>query len=94
MHCSDENSDHSSKFFLGPTLDEVDAFSKNKNGDVLVPKCQECGESMKPHCMFFDEAYSERFYRSDTVKEYIKDADCLLIIGTALETSFAKRIVD
>ena len=24
-----------------------------------MPKCKECGAIMKPHCMFFDESYSE-----------------------------------
>ena len=49
---------------------------------------------MKPHCMFFDELYSERFYRFDTVREFCKDADCLIVVGTALATSFAHEIVE
>ena len=43
--------------------------------------------------MFFDEQYSERFYRYDTVKEFCEDADCLIVVGTALATSFANNIV-
>ena len=48
---------------------------------------------MKPHCMFFDEQYSEHFYRRDTVDSFLNVADCLIVVGTALATSFAKRIV-
>ena len=48
---------------------------------------------MKPHCMFFDEQYNERFYRYDTVKEFCAEADCLIVVGTALATGFASSIV-
>ena len=48
---------------------------------------------MKPHCMFFDEVYSEHFYRSDTVSDFADSADCLVVVGTALATNLAKKIV-
>ena len=51
---------------------------------TLVPKCKVCGKNMKPHSMFFDEAYSERYYRYDTVNKFVDTADCLIIVGTAL----------
>ena len=59
----------------------------------IVPTCDECGKNMKPHCMFFDEAYSEHYYRQETVDSFLKQSDCLIVIGTALATNFAKRIV-
>lgn len=48
---------------------------------------------MKPHCMFFDEAYSEHYYRKDTVKNFVSESDCLIVVGTALATNLAKQIV-
>lgn len=39
---------------------------------------------MKPHSMFFDESYNEHYYRKTTVDEYLTDADCLIVVGTAL----------
>ena len=48
---------------------------------------------MKPHCMFFDESYSEHYYRVDTVKDFVDKSDCLIVIGTALATTLAKQIV-
>ena len=39
---------------------------------------------MKPHCMFFDETYSEQWYKSETVKAYLEKTDCLIVVGTAL----------
>lgn len=87
MHCSDEEQDHSKNFFKSPHNR-----AENSKTDG-VPICKECGADMKPHCMFFDENYSEHYYRSDSVKEYLKDCDCLIVIGTALETGLAKSIV-
>jgi NAD-dependent SIR2 family protein deacetylase len=51
MHCSDPNLACSKYplFYKCPKLSE----------ENLIPKCTECGSNMKPHCMFFDEAYSE-----------------------------------
>ena len=49
---------------------------------------------MKPHSMFFDETYSEHYYRKDTVQRFIDyQCDALVVVGTALATNFAKRIV-
>ena len=45
---------------------------------------------MKPHCMFFDEVYNEPYYRKDTVMSFVEQSDCLVVIGTALETNLAK----
>jgi len=87
MHCSNENEEHSKVFYKSPNLSEV---SNKKNH---VPKCNECGEPMKPHSMFFDEAYCEHYYRQATVDDFWYDADCLVVVGTALATSYAKQIV-
>jgi len=43
--------------------------------------------------MFFDETYSEHYYRKDTVMNFVDQADCLVVVGTALATNLAKNIV-
>jgi len=109
MHCSDECEAHCRIFKKGPTLEEFEAAyakkaSRNEmeirdeeTGIVqnfcLVPRCTDCDAVMKPHCIFFDEYYTEHFYRRDTVDSFIKQSDCLIIVGTALATNFAKKIV-
>lgn len=57
-----------------------------------VPVCKDCGENMKPHCMFFDERYTEEYYTSDTVQYFAKDMDALVVVGTALQTNLAARL--
>ena len=49
---------------------------------------------MKPHSMFFDESYSEHYYRKDTVQRFVdSECDVMIVVGTALATNMAKRIV-
>lgn len=42
--------------------------------------------------MFFDESYNEHYYRKETIDAFREDCDALIVIGTALETTFAKTI--
>ena len=49
---------------------------------------------MKPHGMFFDEVYTEHYYRAETVRNYVASSDCLIVVGTALATGMATRIVN
>lgn len=78
MHCSDEDKDCSLTFYVAPELHEI---HDPKNH---VPKCTVCGAPMKPHCMFFDENYSEHYYRDQTMRSLEPAADLLIVIGTAL----------
>ena len=105
MHCSDESEEHSKKFYRCPSLEEFNAaFEASPEKEVtseegftqswcLVPRCEVCGAPMKPHSMFFDEIYSEHYYRKDTVMNFVEDADVLIVVGTALATNLAKQIV-
>ena len=58
-----------------------------------VPRCKKCGAFMKHHCMFFDECYSEELYKDETVREFVHEADGLIVIGTALATGLAYSLV-
>ena len=49
---------------------------------------------MKPHTMLFDEVYSQKLHRSDSVCEYLDQRmDALIVIGTTLQTTLASYIV-
>lgn len=88
MHCFDETKPCSLKFYKAPTLAEV---SDRKNH---VPKCRECGAPMKPHCMFFDESYNEKYYRDMTTRKMEEEIDAFIVIGTALATGGASSMVN
>ena len=89
MHCSDEVKDTWARnFYKAPTLEEATDRTNH------VPKCKDCGAPMKPHCMFFDECYTECYYRSDSIRAIEEDKmDALIVVGTALATGGAKRLV-
>ena len=77
--------------FKAPSFEEFEAFAASApERHVLVPKCSECQAPMKPHSMFFDEAYSEHYYRKDSVDSFVEQADVLVVVGTALATTMAK----
>ena len=44
--------------------------------------------------MFFDETYSEHYYRKTSVSRFVDyHCDVLVVVGTALATNLAKKIV-
>ena len=96
MHCVNERQNCSRVFYATPSLQEFEEAIANGDRDdfCLVPECSVCGAAMKPHCMFFDESYSEHYYRSESVYTYCQqEADCLIVVGTALQTGLASRVV-
>ncbi len=73
----------------------TDLFSGPKVGcaDDFVPECPKCKGVARPHTLFFDEGYVQEYYRKDTILDEIETSDCLIVIGTALETYLAASIV-
>jgi NAD-dependent SIR2 family protein deacetylase len=48
---------------------------------------------MKSHGMFFDENYSEDYYRVHSVMSYLDKVDCLIVCGTTLQTGIPLQVV-
>lgn len=73
----------------------TDLFPGPKVGcdDDFVPTCPRCMGVARPHTLFFDESYEQEYYRKDTILNEIQTGDCLIVIGTALETNLAATIV-
>ena len=47
---------------------------------------------MRPHCYFFDEAFSEKYYKSDTIKSFVAQADLMLIVGSSLASTYTRQL--
>lgn len=76
--------------FKSPEPPETEELKKN-----FVPRCTFCDAVMKPHTMFFDESYTEEWYKSETVRQFQEGPmDALIVIGTALQTNLARNIVN
>ena len=49
---------------------------------------------MRPHILWFDESYTNELHRVDVIRSTMEsDIDALIVVGTALATSLALRIV-
>lgn len=55
-------------------------------------RCPRCGALLRPHALFFDEAYSEPLYRSESALEAAGRAALLLVVGTSGATTLPNVI--
>ena len=71
---------------------------KDRKKDQLTPeeieilKCPKCGEDLRPHVLWFDEYYDEKFFKKDTVLRISKETGILFILGTSGETTLPQLI--
>ena len=49
---------------------------------------------MKPNVLLWDERIDEGQFRTETVRNFTKIADCLLVVGSGIETEKAARIIN
>lgn len=57
-------------------------------------KCPNCGALLRPHVLWFDEVYEEKYYRSDTALRWAKRAGTLMTVGTSGMTYIPNAIAD
>ena len=79
----------SNRLFPSPEVSQA----SYERGKTPLPKCPLCKGLARPHTLFFDESYNEEYYKKDTAMISIENMDCLIVIGTRLETNLASRIV-
>jgi NAD-dependent deacetylase len=57
-------------------------------------KCTKCGNYLRPHVLWFDERYNEKYFKLDSSMRTAKETGLLLIVGTSGATSLPQRIVE
>ena len=62
--------------------------------EVKLLSCPKCGELTRPHVLWFDEYYNQKFYKLDSVLRIAKETSLLFLVGTSGATNLPKRIVD
>ena len=65
------------------------AYMKNSQG---VPKCQECGGTIKPDVVLYEEGLDQKTIQKAV--EYIRQADVLIVGGTSLVVYPAAGLID
>lgn len=91
MRCGDECSSE-----LYPFPKDIELKNRKKNQlteeEIKILKCPKCGEDLRPHVLWFDEYYNEKFFKKDTVLRISKETGILFILGTSGETTLPQVI--
>ncbi|GAA0728459.1 NAD-dependent deacylase [Aquimarina litoralis] len=91
MRCGDECSSE-----LYPFPKDIELKNRKKDQlteeEIKILKCPKCGEDLRPHVLWFDEYYNEKFFKKDTVLRISKETGILFILGTSGETTLPQVI--
>ncbi len=91
MRCGD---DCSSELYPFPAEIKLRNRSKTQllESEISLLKCPKCGEELRPHVLWFDEEYDEKFFKKDTVLRISKSTGVLFVIGTSGETNLPQIV--
>lgn len=92
MRCGDGCSDEITP--IPKALVERGAKEQLEYDEIQLLNCPNCGELCRPHVLWFDELYNEKFYKLHTVLRIAKKTDILFVIGTSGATNLPKRVVE
>lgn len=73
---------------------------ENRNKDVISAedwqalRCPKCGEDLRPHVLWFDEYYDEKYYRRYSVLRISKETGILFILGTSGATNLPRTVTE
>jgi NAD-dependent deacetylase len=76
---------------VDPSLRTVDAPLEDADFARLV--CPRCVGPARPHVLWFDEAYEEELFRSESAIAAVDDCRLLLVVGTSGSTSLPLHLV-
>jgi NAD-dependent deacetylase len=62
--------------------------------DIDNLKCKKCGNWLRPHTLWFDESYNEKYYHFDTAYDIADNTDILFVVGTSGSTTLPVNIVE
>lgn len=72
-------------------LDKGQELTKDQ---IEILKCKKCGHFLRPHVLWFDERYNEKYFKLDSSMRTAKETGLLLIVGTSGATNLPQRIVE
>jgi len=73
------------------SIGKDDEFTDQQIDAIICPKCGQC---LRPHVLWFDEYYNEKFYKSSSALRVSKETGLLLIIGTSGSTNLPISIYE
>ncbi|MEO0895486.1 MAG: Sir2 family NAD-dependent protein deacetylase [Bacteroidota bacterium] len=72
---------------------------KDRDSDLTAEEmkllaCPNCGALTRPHILWFDEYYDERYFRFKSSLQVAKETELLITIGTSGATTLPVQVVD
>ena len=90
MRCSEEC--HGEIFPVPPEIPSKDKSSGISEEEKELLTCPRCGAMSRPHVLWFDESYDERFFRFESSLRRAEETDLLLVIGTSGATNLPMQV--
>ena len=90
MRCSRECSDEI--FPVPPEIPPQDKTSRISEEEKRLLVCPHCGALSRPHVLWFDECYNEKYFRFDSSIRKAKETDLLLVVGTSGATNLPMQV--
>ncbi len=90
MRCADECSSNVYPVPEGVTAKEKGEDLTEKDRELL--RCPICGNRSRPHVLWFDEAYNEKYYRYHSALKVAVLTDLLIIVGTSGSTNLPNQV--
>ena len=90
MRCANECSSN-----IYPLPEDISGKAKREDltpEEQLLLRCPDCGERSRPHVLWFDEAYNEKYYRYHSSLEVARQTELLLIVGTSGTTNLPNQV--
>jgi NAD-dependent deacetylase len=90
MRCANECSSN-----IYPLPEDISGKAKGEDltpEEQLLLRCPDCGERSRPHVLWFDEAYNEKYYRYHSSLEVAGQTELLLIVGTSGTTNLPNQV--
>jgi len=82
---------------LYPFPKKVGAKLRNSHlsdAEMNLLRCPKCGEMTRPHVLWFDEVYNEKYFRFKSSLAVAAQTDILITIGTSGATTLPIQVVD
>lgn len=91
MRCSEEC--HGETFPVPPEIPSKNKSSGISEEEKALLTCPRCGALSRPHVLWFDESYDEKFFRFESSIRRAEETDLLLVIGTSGATNLPMQMI-
>ena len=92
MRCSENCSND--LFLIPPELVNRGKKSNLNFDEIQLLNCPNCDDICRPHVLWFDESYNEKYYKLDSVQRIAKETGLLFVIGTSGATTLPQIILN